>query len=86
MAPLEDVDVPAPEDFSAQVRSKMLLEQIEAYVSTLDPQVQAVFRLHLYGEKPFPEIAEILGQTESAVKFQYYRLRDRLRKDFGPYE
>lgn len=86
MALLEDVDVPAPEDFSAQVRSKMLLEQIEAYVSTLDPQVQAVFRLHLYGEKPFPEIAEILGQTESAVKFQYYRLRDRLRKEFGPYE
>ncbi len=45
-----------------------------------------MFRLHLYGEKTFPEIAEILGQTESAVKSQYYRLVDRLRKEFGPYE
>lgn len=86
MAPLEDVDVPAPEDFSAQVRDRMCLEQIEARVSALDPQIQAVFRLHLYGEKTFSEIAEVLGQTESAVKSQYYRLVERLRKEFGPYE
>ena len=86
MAPLEDVDVPAPEDFSAQVRDRMCLDQIEARVSALDPQIQAVFRLHLYGEKTFPEIAEVLGQTESAVKSQYYRLVERLRKEFGPYE
>lgn len=86
MAPLEARGRACSGRLFGRGARKMLLEQIEAYVSTLDPQVQAVFRLHLYGEKPFPEIAEILGQTESAVKSQYYRLRDRLRKEFGPYE
>ena len=46
--------------------------------------IQAVFRLHLYGEKSFPEIAAILDQSESAVKSQYYRLLGRLRKEFDP--
>lgn len=83
--PLEDADIPEPEDFAAQVRDRVLLEQIEAYVAALDPQIQAVFRLHLYGEKTFSEIAKILGQTESAVKSQYYRLMGRLRKEFDPH-
>ena len=43
-----------------------------------------MFRLRLYGEKSFPEIAAILDQPESAVKSQYYRLLGRLRKEFDP--
>lgn len=85
-APLEDTELPEPVDFAAQVRDRMLLEQIETYVSALDPQIQAVFRLRLYGEKSFPEIAAALGQTESAVKSQYYRLMGRLRKEFDPHD
>lgn len=85
-APLEDTELPEPVDFAAQVRDRMLLEQIETYVSALDPQIQAVFRLRLYGEKSFPEIAAALGQTESAIKSQYYRLMGRLRKEFDPHD
>ena len=85
LVPLEDADMPEPEDFTARVRDRMLLEQIEAYVSALEPQVQAVFRLRLYGERSFPEIAAALGQTEAAVKAQYYRLMGRLRKEFDPH-
>lgn len=82
---LEETELPDPENFAAQVQDRMLLDQIERYVSGLDPQLQAVFRLHLYGENSFPEIAAALGQTESAVKSQYYRLMGRLRKEFDPH-
>lgn len=82
--PPEELDLPAPEDFAAQVQDRALLEQIEGYVSGLDPGLQAVFRLRLYGEHTFPEIAAALGQTESAVKSQYYRLLQQLRKEFDP--
>jgi len=81
--PLEEADLPAAGDFAAGVQDRALLEQIEDYVSALDPRVQAVFRLRLYGEKSFPEIAAALGQSEAAVKAQYYRLMGRLRKEFG---
>lgn len=84
--PIEELELPVTEDFVLGVQDRVLLERIEAFVAGLDPGVQAVFRLHLYGEKPFPEIAEILRQSESTVKSQYYRLLGRLRKEFGPYE
>lgn len=80
---LEDQDLPAETDFAAQVEDRLLLEAIEAYVSALDPQTQAVYRLRLYGEKTFPEIAAILDQPEAAVKAKYYRLMGRLRKEFA---
>lgn len=84
--PLEDLDLPDPEDFAAQVRDRALLEEIESYVSGLSPQIQAIFRLRLYAERSFPEIAAALGLKEAAVKTQYYRLMGRLRKEFEPHD
>ncbi len=81
--PLEETELPPVEDFSVRVRDRLLLERIEAFVSGQEPRIQAVFRLKLYGEKSFPEIAAILDQKETAVKAQYYRLLGRLRKEFG---
>ena len=74
--------MPWEEDFTTQIQNRALLEQIEAYVSGLEPQTQAVFRLRIYGEKTFPEIAA-LEEPEAAVKSCYYRLMGRLRKEFG---
>ena len=42
-----------------------------------------MFRLRIYGEKTFPEIAAALEEPEAAVKSRYYRLMGRLRKEFG---
>ena len=66
-----------------RVHDRALLETIEGYVSGLDPGEQAVFRLRIYGEKTFPEIAAAMGEPEAAVKSRYYRLIGRLRKEFG---
>ena len=84
--PLEDVDLPEPEDFAARVQNRALLEEIEDHVSGLSLQVQAIFRLRVYGERSFPEIAAALGLQEAAVKTRYYRLMGRLRKEFEPYD
>lgn len=86
LVPLGDTDLPVPEDFAAQVQNRALLEKIEDYISGLSPQVQAIFRLRIYGERSFPEIAATLGQKEAAVKTQYYRLMGRLRKEFERYD
>ncbi len=83
--PMEELEVPWEEDFTTQIQNRALLEQIEAYVSGLEPQTQAVFRLRLYGEQSFPEIAAALGEPEAAVKSRYYRLLGRLREEFDPH-
>jgi len=84
-APLEEQELPLEEDFAARVQDRDLLSRIESYVSGLDPQTQTVFRLRLYAEQTFPEIAAALGLPEPAVKARYYRLMGRLRKEFDPH-
>ena len=81
--PWEEAELPAEEDFSVRILDRVLLERIEAWVSGLEPREQAVFRLRIYGEKTFPEIAASLRESEAAVKSRYYRLIGRLRKEFG---
>ena len=83
---LEGIELPVQEDFVSQIHDRELLERIEDYVSGLAPSLQAVFRLRLYGEQSFGEIAAALGQSESAVKSQYYRLLGRIREEFDPHE
>ena len=85
-APLDEIELPAEEDFVSQIHDWELLGRIETYVSGLSPSLQAVFRLRLYGERSFSEIADALGQSEAAVKSQYYRLLGRIREEFSPYE
>ncbi len=82
---LEELGLPAQEDFVSQIHNRELLGRIEDYVSGLAPLTQAVFRLRLYGEQSFGEIAAALGQSEAAVKSQYYRLLGRIREEFDPY-
>lgn len=77
-----DVDVPASDDPLARIHDRALLDEIERFVSGCDPQVQAVFRLRLYGELAFPEIAAALDVEEAAAKAQFYRLVARIRKEF----
>ena len=73
--------MPWEEDFTTQIQNRALLEQIEAYVSGLEPQTQAVFRLRLYGEQSFPEIAAALGMSVESVNTRLSRGRDRLRRE-----
>ena len=83
VVPLEDTEVPDQTDFAAQVQDRDPLDRLEVYVAQMDPDTQAVYRLRLYGERTFPEIAAILDQPEAAVKTRYYWLMARLRKEFG---
>ena len=63
-----------------------LVQQIEAYMDTLEPALQEIYRLRLYAGCTFPEIAQLTAQPEAKIKAQYYRLINRLRKEFDPDE
>lgn len=85
--PMEDKELPDERDFAEEVvkhmRNQQMLRQAEELVCAMEPQVQEVFRLRVYGEYPFPEIAALLGQPESKIKAQYYRMAAKIRKELG---
>jgi len=64
----------------------MWLEQVLAVVGTLPADTQAVFRLRIFGDWTFPQIAGALHLPENTVKSKYHRLLAMLRKEFAGYE
>lgn len=82
MIALDDVDLPSEFDFVGQSANRQILKAIDAYVSTLALPIQQVFRLRIYQNCTFPEIALALELPESTVKTQYHRLIQKLRKEF----
>lgn len=84
--PFEEMEPSEKDDFVSRIQDRMLLVQIEEYVSGQVPEQQKVFRLRVYAGLSFPEIAETLGEREAAVKARYYRLVDKIRKEFSVYE
>ena len=74
-------DIPSSGDFTAIVHDRALLAQAEELVRREDPLDQEIFRLHIYGQCSFPQIAAVTGQAEAKIKSRYYRLMTRLREE-----
>ena len=80
---LDEAEIPDETDPLEMLRDAELIRQIEDYVSGADETAQMIFRLRLFNEKSFREIAEITGLPEATVKTKYYRLQKKIREEFG---
>ena len=83
---LKDVQWVEEKDFDESLCQKELLGAINQYVASFRPEIQEVFRLRVYGELSFPEIASLLAQKEERIKAQYYRLVKKIREEFREHE
>ena len=83
LLPLDDDAAQEGLDELARLDNADLIRRIEAYVSGFDETVQTIFRLHIYDERSFREIAESLNMPEASVKTKYYRLQKKIREEFG---
>jgi RNA polymerase sigma-70 factor (ECF subfamily) len=81
--PLTDETLLSEDDFATNISDKELLSEIEKSIRSLDPALQEIYRLRLYGDYSFPEISKITRQPEAKIKAQYYRLMQKLRKEYG---
>lgn len=78
----EESELCSTEDFTAQILNRELLHGIEEYIRSLDPKLQEIFRMRVYGECSFPDIARTMDEPEAKIKACYYRLQKRIRKEF----
>jgi RNA polymerase sigma factor (sigma-70 family) len=58
-------------------------DQIRAAIAALPQPQRQVIELHRYQELTFPEIAAIVGGTETAVRVRAFRGYERLRRRLG---
>lgn len=63
--------------------NKALLNNINNYLNSVEATSQQVFRLKVFGNYAFREIAVLVSMPESTVKSKYYRLLKMIREEFG---
>ena len=80
---VEDIEVIEQYDFMENRMQGELLKKIEEFVCGHQALIQQIFRLHIYGEYTFAEIAGLLDIPEATVKTKYYRLLKEIRKEFS---
>ncbi|MCL1949435.1 MAG: sigma-70 family RNA polymerase sigma factor [Turicibacter sp.] len=77
-----EVELADASDFTFDLENRMELERVNEFVNGLDSQAQQIFRLKLYGEYAFHEIAKSLDMPESSVKTKYYGVMKQIRSEF----
>lgn len=80
---IEEAEVKETYDFLETWMQGELLKRIETFVCKYSVLVQQIFRLHIYGNYTFAEIAEMLERPEATVKTKYYRLMKEIREEFA---
>lgn len=84
--PIDEVEPISEADFVYKFENADFTERVCAYVGCLPQDTQNIFRLHIFGEYTFTEIAKMLEMPEGSVKSKYYRLINLLRKEFADHE
>jgi len=82
MVQMTEEDLIDEADFSLDIERKLELEQIIDCVNQLDVARQKIFRLKIFGEYSFIEIAEMMMMPESTVKTKYYATQRMIRAQF----
>lgn len=77
----EDREIEDGVDLERLVCDRLRLREVEAFVRGEDPLDQEIFRLRLYAESSFSDIAAAMGEKEEKLKARYYRLLGRIRKE-----
>ena len=81
--PVDDQEIADSRDFTEEIQNREMLRKAEELVCGMEPQIQEVFRMRVYGEYPFGEIAKTLEQPEAKIKAQYYRLTAKIKKELS---
>lgn len=80
MAPMDEELVDETIDFTLAIEQKQEVEKISELIREFDAFSQQIFRLKLFAEYTFSEIAAVLHEKEATVKTRYYSGLKKIKK------
>ena len=80
---IDDLEIAGEEDFTEWIGNDDLAARVLKHVATFEPDIQRIFRLKIYADQTFAEIATALDLPEATAKTKYYRMIKTLRKEFA---
>jgi RNA polymerase sigma factor (sigma-70 family) len=76
-----DDEIGQKEDFTMKLEYKEDIERVLSLLNVLETTDQQIFRLKLFGEYTFSEIAAVIGISESTVKTKFYSTLRKVKKE-----
>jgi RNA polymerase sigma-70 factor (ECF subfamily) len=77
-----EYDIQDQMTFTIDIENRELLLRLQDYINSLDVNSQQIFRLKIFAEYTFTQIADVLSLPESTIKSKYYRLLKMIREEF----
>lgn len=74
-----DIDRPAPIPERGPIEEKQRAAQLREAMAELPESQRVVVELHWFQEKPFAEVAKLVGSTEGAVRVRAHRAYTKLK-------
>ncbi len=83
--PIEDIFELGEENRTAETHDALrALSRVQEFLKTMTPRQREIITLRLWEERPYREIAEIIGGSEDSVKMAFSRAIRELREKCGP--
>ena len=84
---LDEAREAAPMDERGPIEKRERVEAVRAAMERLPASQREVVELHWFEDRPFAEVAQIVGSTEGAVRVRahraYKKLKELLEKELG---
>lgn len=83
--PIEDVFDLGNEDRTIEEHDALItLGHVRTFMETLTPRQREIITMRIWEERPYREIAELIGGTEDSAKMAFSRAMKELREKCGP--
>ncbi|MDR0984681.1 MAG: RNA polymerase sigma factor [Ruminococcus sp.] len=79
---IDETEIVYEQDFTDEIESQELLRKIVCYIESKPSEIQKIFRLHLWNDFTFAQIAEVMELPEATVKTKYYRILKEIKEVF----
>jgi len=83
MSELDETRHAAPEPLRSPMEANQRVQQLREAMSKLPESQRVVVELHWFQERPFAEVAKLVGSTEGAVRVRAHRAYKKLEEWLG---
>lgn len=81
-----DINIESNENISEAAILNIFSEDVMNSIDQLDEPSRSIMLLRIMGEYSFSEIGHLVGKSENYCRVNFYRIKNKLRKEFSHYE
>ena len=83
---IDDINIASNEDIADKTILNMNAQNVMKHIDELSEPNRSIVILRILGDYSFLEIGELVGKSENYCRVNFYRSKNKLRKELADYE